>query len=350
MNKESKKKLNILIYGEPFEWAMAANLIQSYKDVGHNAELFDYTQLLYRTKKFTLMNRALDRLMFYQVAKSINTELIDKLNRTKYDVLLVLKGIHLFPETIAAAKKRVDYVVNWNPDDFFNPLNNSKYLLDSFSIYDCIFTARSHLIDEYRQRGVKRAEILDWYYLPKYQHPVEVSDIDRQKFGSDIVFVGTWSRRREKFIAQLHGMNIKVWGGGWHRAHKQFKTRIECRPPIFAEEMCKVVCSSKINVNILTIENHDTSNLRNFEVPACNGFQLTERSDRILELFEENKEIACFSTPEELAFQCGYFLEHQHEREQIRAGGFERVVSGKHTMLDRAKQIITVLYDLSDKQ
>jgi spore maturation protein CgeB len=345
VSKEIKKKLNLLIYGEPFEWAMAANLIQSFEELGHNADLFDYTQFMYRTKKYTLMNRALDRLKFNQVAKNINTKLIDQLNHESYDVLLVLKGVHLFPESIFAAKKRVDFVVNWNPDDFFNSLNNSKHLLESFSIYDCIFTARSHLIDEYRQRGVNRVEIIDWCYLPKYQHPVEVSVLEKSKYGSNIVFVGSWSTRREQFLAQLFGMNIKVWGGGWKRAQKQFKTMIECNPPIFAEEMCKVVCSSEININMLTIENNDTTNFRNFEVPACCGFQLSERSGRVLELFEENKEIACFSTPEELALQCSYFLEHQDEREQIRTGGFERVIKGKHSMLDRAKQIIAILYD-----
>ncbi len=345
VSKQRNDGLSILIYGEPYEWAMAANLIQSFRELGHNAELFDYTQLMYKTKKFSLMNRVLDRLMFYQVSKSINTKLVDRINHTKYDILLVLKGIHLFSETIATAKNKVEYVVNWNPDDFFNPLNNSRFLLNSLKFYDCIFTARSHLINEYHHQGIKRAELLDWYYLPKYQHPVQVSENDRRKFGSDIVFVGTWSQRREKYISQLHGMNIKVWGGGWSRSGSKFRSQIECLPPIFSDDMCKVVCSSKININILTIENRDSSNLRNFEVPACNGFQLTERSDRILELFEEEREIACFSNPEELAFKCNYFLEHQSERERIREKGFERVIRGQHTILDRAKQIISTLYD-----
>lgn len=345
MNEQGKAKLNILIYGEPFEWAMAANLIQAYKDCGHNADIFDFTQYLYRTKKYTLMNRALDRLMFYQVAKKINNNLIDTLNRTKYDALLVLKGIHLFPETIVAAKKRVDYVVNWNPDDFFNPLNNSRYLLDSFGTYDCIFTPRSHLIEEYYQRGAKRVETLNWYYLPKFQHPVEVSLQEKQKHGNDLVFIGTWSRRREQLIAALQGFDIKVWGSHWHRAQKQFRSRIECSPPIFAEEMCKVICSSKVNINILTIENRDTTNVRNFEIAACKGFQLSERSPDILALFEEGKEIACFATPEELVSRCSYFLEHQLEREGIRLQGFEKIVNGQHTMADRAKHIIAVLYN-----
>ena len=160
MNNVKQRKLKILIYGEPFEWAMAYNLQKSYKDLGHEAKIFDWTQWLFRTKKYNLKNRIMDRLLFYRVAKNINNDLINTFKNKDYSLIIVLKGIHLFPETIATAKKFVDYIVNWNPDDFFNPLNNSKYLIDSFSKYDFIFTPRNHLRDEYYKKSAKRIEFL----------------------------------------------------------------------------------------------------------------------------------------------------------------------------------------------
>ena len=323
---------------------MASNLMEAYCNMGHFAHLFDWTQWLYRSKKYTLKNRILDRLLFHRVAKTINDNLMSTINNGRCDLFIVLKGIHLFPETIAASKNRVGYVVNWNPDDFFNPLNNSRYLLESFSEYDCIFTPRRHLQEEYRRKGAKRVEILNWYYLPKYQHPVEVSLEERKKYGSDLVFIGTWSRRRERFIGRLKGLDIRVWGSHWHRAQKRFRRRIDCRSPVYAEEMCKVICSSKVNINILSVENRDTTNVRNFEIAACKGFQLSERSPAILTLFEEGKEIACYTTPEELVSQCNYFLKHEAERERIRLQGFERVVNGRHTMADKAENILSALY------
>jgi spore maturation protein CgeB len=344
MNKQSKKKLNILVYGEPYEWAMAANLIQSFKEFGHHAEIFDYTQSLYRTKEYTLVNRVLDRVLYYKISKQINNNVLNVLSNKKYDILLVLKGIHLYPETLLTAKKSVGLIVNWNPDDFFNSVNNSKYLLKSFDIYDYIFTARGHLYEEYIRNGAKRVVVLNWYYLPKYQYPIDVTDADRQKYASDVVFVGTWSKRREEFMIALSGFaNVKIWGGGWENASKKLKMGIECRPPIFSKEMAKVIRCSKININILTQENRDETNCRNFETLACNGFQLAERSPAILELFEDGKEIACFSTPEELASQCIYYLENERQREEIRDQGYEKLVSGNHSMLDRAKQIVDTL-------
>lgn len=340
MTFQEKEALRILIYGEPYEWAMAYNLREAFQSLGHETVVFDWTQWLYRSRQFNLKNRILDRMLFYKVAQKINHNFIFAFKRNQYDIVIVLKGIHLFPETIVEIKKYASFVVNWNPDDFFNPLNNSQYLLASFDKYDCIFTSRGHLKHEYFQNGAKQVETLNWYFLPQYLRPMEISSQEKKKYGSDLVFIGTWSKRREDILNHLKDYNLRIWGGQWHKARKTFRRNIECNPPIFMEEMCKVIVSSKINLNILTRENRDTTNIRHFEIPACGGFQLSERSNEISELFEEDKEIVCFENVEELISQCKYYLSHDSERDRIRLNGYRRIISGNHTMLDRAKQIL----------
>jgi spore maturation protein CgeB len=338
------RQLKLLIYGEPFNWAMASNVVEACKDLGHGAFIFDYTQWLFKTKKPSLLNRILDRLLFQVVASRINKALLTKLERGGYDILLVLKGIHVFPSTILRAKRHVTHTVNWNPDDFFNPLNNSRYLLAGFPLYDCIFTPRNHLIEEYLRKGAKRVELLDWYYLPNVLKPSKLSQRDREDFGSDLVFVGTWSRRREALLAELRSHNLRVWGGYWHRASKEFRQTIDCRPPVFGADMCKVISASKININILTAENRDTTNVRNFEIPACGGFQLSERSTEVSRLFEEGREIVYFDTPQQLVAACQKYLNNESERIEISRRGYERLVRGHHTMKDRVRSIISALY------
>ncbi|MFC1578163.1 glycosyltransferase, partial [Thermodesulfobacteriota bacterium] len=337
MKVNNKETLRILIYGEPYEWAMAFNMKEAWHAMGHEVHIFDWTQWLFRTKKYTLKNRIFDRIFYSKVAKKINDNLIDTLKHDAFDLLVVLKGVHLFPATITEAKKQVEKVVNWNPDDFFNPLNNSNYLLESFKKYDCIFTPRNHLQQEYYENGARRVEILNWYYLPKFQHPVDVSPDEKQEHDSEIAFIGTWSKRREKIIGELQQFDVTIWGTHWHRASQQFKKSVDCRNPIYSEDMCKAVCSAKINLNILTQENRDTTNVRNFEIAACSGFQLSERSGEILKLFEEDKEIACFGNSEELVSKCDYYLRHPDQRDKIRLNGHERVLRDKHTMADRAR-------------
>ena len=60
--------------------------------------------------------------------------------------------------------------------------------------------------------------------------------------------------------------------------------------------MLSIFASTKININLLTVENRDSTNLRNYEIPASHGFQLSERSDKIKMQFEEDEEIVLFST------------------------------------------------------
>lgn len=338
-------KLKIRIYGEPYEWAMAYNLKEAFHQLGHEAVIFDWTQWLYRSKKYTLTNRVLDRILVRTIAKKINSNFISFLKKGRYDLMVVMKGLHISPESVMEAKKYTKFVVNWNPDDFFNPLNNSRYLLESFDKYDCIFTPRKHLIQEYYKKKAKRVGLLNWYYLPNFLRPVEISLKEKGKYASDLVFIGTWSKRRENILNSLRGFNLKIWGSHWCKSRRAFRRNFECNNPIFMEEMCKVINASKINLNILTKENRDTTNIRNFEIPACGGFQLSERSNEILEMFEEDKEIVCFETVEELISKCDYYLKDESERERIRLNGYRRLISGNHTMLDRAREILDTVFD-----
>ena len=45
------------------------------------------------------------------------------------------------------------------------------------------------------------------------------------------------------------------------------------------------------------------------------------------ELFEEDKEIVMFKTPEELVEKSGYYLSHDEEREKIAKAGYEKVLN-----------------------
>jgi spore maturation protein CgeB len=343
-NIKTEKPLKILIYAEDLAWGAGPLFVAAFRELGHEAELFDWTKYLYTSKGHSLKNRILNRLFFSRVAAKINKSLLVFLANKKFDLILVSKGIHLFPETVSAFAAHTVKTANWNPDDFFNPVNSSGYLREAFTKYDCILTPRRHLIDEYKARGAKRCEYIDWYYVPQFFKP-PYSQTDIPLYGNDIVFIGSWSKRREQLINSLKAYRVKVYGGSWKWAASDFKKRVQCLPPIYTTEMCTVMAHSRINLNILTKENRDTSNLRNFEIPACGAFQLAERSKEVLRLFEDGKEIACFSDEAELLKKCSYFLANDKARSEIAWNGYNKVVSGNHTPLDRAREIVEVLFN-----
>ena len=184
------------------------------------------------------------------------------------------------------------------------------------------------------------------YYLPQFHKPTILSPNELDEFSCDISFIGTWSKRREDFIESLIDIrNVKIFGGGWHRASSKLKKFIEFRAPVFSNDMAKVIAASKININILTHENRDTTNCRNFEILACKGFQLSEGSEDLLSIFNNKKDLAVFYTPKELYDNCKYYLENELDRETIRVNGYTKVINGNHKMSDRANQIISTLFN-----
>jgi spore maturation protein CgeB len=81
---------------------------------------------------------------------------------------------------------------------------------------------------------------------------------------------------------------------------------------------------------------------RNFEVPGCGGFLLTERVPHLERYFEPGREIGVYDGADELVEQVGYWLEHEDERAAVAAAGYRRVLA-EHTYDHRFEAIFARL-------
>lgn len=311
----------------------------AFESLGHQVDVFDWPKYLYEYQNASLANRLKDRLLFARTVHKINRDLVRIIERTEYDLWLVVRGDHILPETLLMAKNSIPRIFNWNSDDFFNPRNNTKHMLACFGLYDCHFSPRAHLKNEYIARGAKAFEFIRWYYRPGLFFAPET--VAAQKTVRDIAFVGSWSKRRENILKSLQSREVNIWGWGWgKKSERSFLRTAKWRPHVDMISMMDVFGTSKINVNILTLENRDTTNFRNFEIPAAGGFQLSERSDEILNTFDEDKEIVCFESADELVSKCDYYLKNDGERKKIALNGYSRLFGGNYSIVDRAKQIL----------
>lgn len=333
--------MRILIYDRIYEPnGISYPLRDAFESLGHQAVMFDWYNYLYTCKNQNIINRIKDRILFANIAKRINRDILDKINNNQYDFLLVARGDHIFPETITEAKRRIPSVANFNTDYFFNPLNSTKYMHDCFDKYDCIFTPREHLKGEYLKKGAKSFEVFNWYYCPGLLRPRATAV--PQKYRYEVAFVGSWSRRREHIISALEGLDVTIFGWGWNKkAQSNFLTKVKCRPFINMREMMDVFASSKININIFTAENRDKTNPRNFDIPAAGGFQLSEKSNEILQFFDEDKEIVCYESNDQLRSKCDYHLKNETERQKIALNGYDRLINSNYSIVDTAKQILS---------
>jgi len=330
--------MKILVYESGQTGGTTYPLKDAFETLGHSVTIFDWQKYLYTHTRRSLYNRVRDKFLFVRTAARINADLRELLSSESYDLLLVVRGDHVYAETIRMAQERGAKTATWSSDDIFNPLNSTKHILRAFRQYDRVFSPRAQLREEYLAKGARSFEVIDWYYRSGllFDRP----SLAARAYSYDIGFIGSWSPRREKLLGALEGLDLHIWGWGWaQKAHKNFFARNNFHGQVSMAEMMELFARTKINVNILTQENRDTTNLRNFEVPAAGAFQLSERSNEVLGLFVEGKEIACFGSAEELLSASRRYLNDDASREAVAIAGYDRLVNGNHGIVDRARQI-----------
>lgn len=115
---------------------------------------------------------------------------------------------------------------------------------------------------------------------------------------------------------------------------------VRVMPPVMpGEEIFAVYAASKINLNISLKGIEGGTPQRVLDIMGAGGFVLTNYCAETAELFEEDKEIVMFKTPEELVEKAGYYLSHDEERERIAAAGHEKVLR-EYTYEKKLKQLM----------
>jgi spore maturation protein CgeB len=87
----------------------------------------------------------------------------------------------------------------------------------------------------------------------------------------------------------------------------------------------RVFYSSKINLNLTLRSIEAGIPLRIFDIMSVGGFVLTDYREDAAGLFEEDKEIVMFRSPEEMLDKIDYYLTHEKERLRIGYNGYRKV-------------------------
>ncbi|MDE6883118.1 MAG: glycosyltransferase [Lachnospiraceae bacterium] len=102
---------------------------------------------------------------------------------------------------------------------------------------------------------------------------------------------------------------------------------VEVGPAVlYGKATSLVYAGSKINLNITLKGIEGGTPLRIMDIMAAGGFVLTSYCAETAELFEEDREIVMFRSPEELLEKVDYYLAHDRERRQIAEAGLKKVM------------------------
>ena len=320
----------ILVYGENWEGTLPQLLLTDLKSRNFEVKSFDYTLIMPGIRKRSFFEKVIRKIFYRFYINKINKDLLKTVQVFNPSMIIVAKGIHLSQFTLLCMRSKSVKLINWNPDDFFNMKNSNDNLISSLDLYDLIISSRPHMFDKYYQHGAKDVLFIDWYYVPSLHF---AEDLEKT---IDISFVGSWSQYREDFIDSI-GKRFIIRGGGWEKSSSKFKSRHNVDSKILSQlEMREIFNKSKINLNILTPENFDISNLRFFEVPASGGLLLTERNSHALSLLLDKEECLMFSSVTEIQM----LLSEWSDSNKIARSGTHRMLTSLHSFHDRVDDML----------
>lgn len=322
-----------LIYGEFWQGTLPSLLETELRQRGFDVSIFDFTKIVPGISDREIINRIKRRLFSLWYERKVNNLFIKCAQQEKPDYIVVSKGLNLWPETVHLLTKLGAKLINWNPDDFFNSKNNSANLIGAFKYYDLIVSSRPHLFPEYLKRGAKQIIFIDWYFVPELHYPRST----RLRHG--LTFVGSWSPLREQFISKIL-TPVEIWGGGWEKSSAGFKISHIVNAKIVSQgEMSSIFSASKYNLNLITHENRDLSNLRFFEVCASGGLLVTERNESSQSYLIDGEDCLMYDRVEDV----NEILARNIDLSAIAESGYQKTINGKHSFSDRVSELLEVI-------
>jgi len=347
--------LKILLHGEPLKEGMGTwCYAETLKQMGHtvipyhyyeNIEFYHRSLLWRAVRKINLRN-------LWEPHRLLHVGgLLKKVRETQPDIVIIAKGLFFSREDIDQIKQEGAWVVNINHDDFFskNINNHSAIQRAALPAYDYLFTTREVNVAELKPYNPNVAFFMFSYYPAIHKEP-QLTAEEAAKWQTDVLFVGSRYAHRTQLLTQLVNTvkaDYAIYGPQWDKlsATSPLAKYVKNRP-IYGEDMAKAMRAAKITLGFLAKENRDDYTQRTFEIPACGGVMLIERTARHLAFYQEGIEAEFFDadSADELCQKVQFLLDNDAYREAMRKAGHEALQRQPHTYRNRLEQLIGLYF------
>lgn len=343
--------MRVLAIGPLWRGSNAGGLFRALSRNGCLIEVIDEFYFVSLQTRRTL-TKVLERAIRSLQEDEFNNAIINRIDTFRPAIVFVYKGVFVRPSTLSYARQRNCKLVLFYPD--VSMTAHGDNIPKSIPLYDLVFTTKTFGIADMQQFGVKNAVFIPHGFDPEIHRPLPVGSEERNIFGCDVSFIGTWSAKKEQWLAHLKetlpAIDLKIWGDQWNKTTAtSLKTSIQGKSVVGDLYALAIQCS-RINLGILSEQvsgasSGDLITSRTFHIPGASGFMLHERNEESLLYYTENDEAGFFDGPEELAAQVKYFLAQDAIRDKIRLAGHKRAVAD-HSLDARASVIIHQLQSL----
>jgi len=316
----------------PFErpGLMGMDLADELRALGHDVRTFAYRRdnALYKNRgSKALYQRVLLRRLERQCAA------------WRPEVVVVVKGGPIAPEVVTRLRRRHGaVVVNLFPD---NPLLMIPF--ECIEAYDVFFTKERYAMRCLAQAGLRNLHYLPMYCVPSLHHPVTPTAEERRRWGAAISLVGSRYPYRERFVRELAGYPLRLWGAGWERASDPAVRALVAGGPVYGRDKLCVYAGSTLSLN----QHHPMNdivgvNTRAFELAAAGACQVVDLKDDLMTLFKPGEEVLAYRDLGELRRLLDHYLARPDEARAIGANARRRALA-EHTLRHRIEEMIAAI-------
>lgn len=245
-----------------------------------------------------LFNKIIFKSGFSSIYSSINLGFKTAVEQLNPDVIWIFKGMEISPDSLRWASSRGIKLVNFNPDNpfiFSGEGSGNMNITNSISLYDYHFTYNLSVKRKFDELNLKS------YFLP---FGFELSDGTFERIAEEdeilsTCFVGNPDKARVSALLQLaeSGVKIDLYGHLWKNFISHPKIRLF--PAVFGDEFWKILRKYRVQINLMRPHNHDSHNMRTFELPAIGGIMVAPKTSEHQLFFKDKSEAFFFSSLDE---------------------------------------------------
>jgi hypothetical protein len=348
--------MRILAVSHTWQGANDYAFVRAFRRAGHSVAVVSDEVFVSTGWRHPVL-KAVRRLVRPLLVADYQQALIAEARRFRPELLFVFKGSYVAAETIDVIRALGTVAINFYPDVGF--AEHGPYIPRALPRYDWVFTTKSfRLADMHREFGICNASFMPHAYDPETHMLAALDARDRERYRCEASFIGTWTPKKERLLAQvrgaLPGLHLKIWGNQWERASSTLDG-VVMRQAVQGTEYAKAIRASAISIAILVgrrpdSDSGDVTTARTFEIPAVGGFMLHERTEEAQSFFEEGRECVMFTEGDELAAKISHYLAHPAERLRIAEAGHRRCMTSDYSVDARASTIVTTANQLATQR
>lgn len=331
------------IYGGSLPIARYA--VSALESLGHDVRWLDHSVHTTSYHQLELLKNPQHRLALQsKYAEMLSRVTMAQLAEDPPDLVLSLAQAPLILPMLEQLRRKRFLTAMW----FVENYRHLTYWQQLAAGYDFWFVIQQEpCIAALKQAGAKDVRYLPMAADPSVHRPLELTQAERQEYGSDVSFVGAGYANRRTIFPRLlgHDWTFKLWGNEWDGATDLSSVLQRHGARIDTDTCQKVFNASTVNLNLhswtgtgLDPEG-DFVNPRTFELAACGAFQLTDRRALLPDVLAAD-EVATVSSPDELPGAITRWLREPEQRLAMAAQARQRVLA-EHTYAHRMCDLLS---------